>query len=77
MSTQTIGAIHTSKWSKIGFSLLHEIREVIPPTLFFFMGFNLVLFTKRLFLEQYLIEYAGFFVATTGALIRTSYLPLL
>jgi hypothetical protein len=42
---------------------------VIPPTLFFFMGFNLVLFTKRLFLEQYLIAYAGFFVATTGALI--------
>jgi hypothetical protein len=69
MSTQTIDAIHTSKWSKIGSSLLHEIREVIPPTLFFFVGFNLVLFTKRLFLEQYLIEYAGFFVATTGALI--------
>jgi len=77
MSTQTIDAIHMSKWSKIGSSLIHEIREVIPPTLFFFVGFNLVLFTKRLFLEQYLIEYAGFFVATTGALIRTSYLPLL
>jgi hypothetical protein len=48
---------------------MHEIREVIPPTLFFFLGFNLILFTKRLFLEQYLIEYAGFFIATTGALI--------
>src|SRR5438874_631880 len=69
MSTQTIDAIYTSKWSKIGSSLMHEIREVIPPTLFFFVGFNLVLFTKRLFLEQYLIEYAGFFVAMTGALI--------
>jgi hypothetical protein len=49
--------------------LLHEFRKVIPPTLFFFVGFNLILFTKRLFLEQYLIAYAGFFVATTGALI--------
>jgi hypothetical protein len=69
MSTQTVHAIHPSKWSKIGSLLVHEIREVIPPTLFFFVGFNLVLFTKRLLLEQYLIEYAGFFVATTGALI--------
>ena len=49
--------------------LLHEFREVIPPTLFFFVGFNLVLLTKRLFLQQYFIEYAGFFIATTGALI--------
>jgi hypothetical protein len=49
--------------------LLHEFREVIPPTVFFFVGFNLVLLTKRLFLEQYLIAYAGFVIATTGALI--------
>ncbi|MGE0418045.1 MAG: hypothetical protein AB7O80_14675 [Acetobacteraceae bacterium] len=47
----------------------HEIREVIPPTLFFFVGFNVVLLTKRLLLEQYLIAYAGFLVATTSALV--------
>jgi hypothetical protein len=43
--------------------------EVIPPTVFFFFGFNLILFTKRLMLSDYLIAYAGFLVATTGALI--------
>lgn len=57
------------RWSKLGRFFLHELREVIPPTLFFFIGFNLVLFTKRLFLADYLIEYTGFLVATTAALI--------
>jgi hypothetical protein len=52
------------------FSLLgRELWAVVPPTLFFFVGFNLILFTKRLFLGEYLIQYAGFFIATTGALI--------
>jgi hypothetical protein len=69
MATDTLEANNTSRWSRIGSVLLHEFREVIPPTLFFFVGFNLVLFTKWLFLEQYLIEYAGFFIATTDALI--------
>jgi hypothetical protein len=35
----------------------------------FFFGFNLVLFTKRLFLADYLIQYAGFLIATTTALV--------
>ena len=69
VATDTLEATDTSRWSRIGTVLLHEFRAVIPPTLFFFVGFNLVLFTKRLFLEQYLVEYAGFFIATTGALI--------
>jgi len=49
--------------------LLREFREIWPPTLFFFIGFNLILFTKRLILEQYVIQYYGFFLATTSALI--------
>jgi len=69
MATHTLDATHSSKWSRISSFVVHEIREVIPPTLFFFVGFNLILFTKRLFLQQYLIQYAGFFIATTGALI--------
>jgi hypothetical protein len=38
-------------------------------TSFFFIGFNRVLFTKRLILEDYLIQFAGFFIATTAALV--------
>jgi hypothetical protein len=55
--------------ARIGKVLLHEVRLVIPPTLFFFFGFNLILVTKRLFLADYLIAYTGFLIATTSALI--------
>src|SRR5215469_16542282 len=57
------------RWARVRTAIAHEIREVIPPTLFFFAGFNLILFTKRLMLSQYLIAYAGFMIATTSALI--------
>jgi hypothetical protein len=53
----------------VGAVIIREIKEVIPPTVFFFIGFNLILLTKRLMLAEYLIAYAGFLVATTGALI--------
>ncbi|HEX4570193.1 MAG TPA: hypothetical protein VH184_07195 [Dongiaceae bacterium] len=49
--------------------LLEEFRHILPPTIYFFLGFNLVLLTKRLMLEQYLIQFTGFFIATTSALI--------
>ena len=69
MATQTLDTATPSRRARIGSALLHELHEVIPPTVFFFVGFNLILFTKRLFLQQYLIEFTGFFIATTGALI--------
>jgi hypothetical protein len=54
---------------KAGGWLLHEIHEMRPPTLFFFIGFNLVLFTKRLFLNDPLFAPSGILLATTSALI--------
>jgi len=48
---------------------VHEFREVLPPTIFFCVGFNLILFTKRLTLADYLIQSTGFMIATTAALI--------
>jgi hypothetical protein len=66
------GIVHTAGSRYRGRFLLflrREFREILPPTLFFFVGFNLILFTKRLILEDYLIQYTGFFIATTAALI--------
>lgn len=60
---------HAGRWARLKSGLLHEVRAVVPPTVFFFLGFNLILFTKRLFLADYLIAYTGFLIATTGALI--------
>jgi hypothetical protein len=46
-----------------------ELLEVLPVTLFFCVAFNVITLTKRLILEQYGIEVAGFMAATVGALI--------
>jgi len=49
----TIQAIDSGKptWlPRVGHFLLHEFRQMLPPTIFFFIGFNLILFTKRLIL---------------------------
>src|SRR5215467_11580419 len=69
MVTHAIEAEKPRRLARIGHFLAHEFRQVIPPTLFFFVGFNLILFTKRLILAQYLIQFAGFFVATVAALV--------
>ncbi|MCX7310751.1 MAG: hypothetical protein NTV56_03295 [Alphaproteobacteria bacterium] len=42
---------------------------MLPPTVFFFIGFNLILWTKRLVLEEHGIEFSGFFAATAAALL--------
>src|SRR5690349_17623972 len=54
---------------RLGKRLLHEFRLVLPPTIFFLVGFHLILFTKRLILAHYMIEFTGFAVATVSALI--------
>jgi hypothetical protein len=48
---------------------LVQVRHALPPTIFFFVGFNLILWTKRLVLEEHGIEFTGFFTATVAALL--------
>jgi hypothetical protein len=56
--------------SKIWRILEHELLELAGPTLFFFVAFNIIAFTKKLFLEDYHISFSGFFVtASIGALL--------
>jgi hypothetical protein len=47
----------------------HEFKEMIPPTLFFAVGFNLVMLTTQLILDDYRLQFFNFMVATTGALL--------
>jgi hypothetical protein len=54
---------------RLGGGLLHEIREVLPPTIFFFVGFNFVVLTSNLLVAQYLIGLSNFMLATLGALV--------
>jgi hypothetical protein len=48
---------------------LVQMRHALPPTIFFFIGFNLILWTKRLILEEHGIDFSGFFTATVAALL--------
>jgi hypothetical protein len=54
---------------RIGVWFLHEFLEVLPPTIFFFLGFNLIVLTTNLLLAQYLVAFSSFMLATTAALI--------
>src|SRR3954464_9989144 len=48
---------------------LAQVKHVLPPTIFFFVGFNLILWTKRLILEEHGVEFGGFLTATFAALL--------
>ena len=46
-----------------------ELKELLPPTVFFAISFNLILLTTQLILADYLIHFLSFIVATTSALV--------
>ena len=54
---------------RIGARILHEVREALPPTIFFFVGFNFVVLTSNLLVAQYLIGLSNFMLATVAALV--------
>ena len=49
--------------------LIKELREVVPPTVFFAVGFNLIVLTTDLILADYLVSFASFVVATITPLV--------
>ena len=50
--------------------IVGEFKEMIPPTLFFAVGFNLIVLTTNLILQDYSrAHFSSFVLATTGALI--------
>ena len=48
---------------------LGQVRHTLPAVIFFFIGFNLILWTKSMVLSQYGIPFSGFLVATLSALL--------
>jgi hypothetical protein len=49
--------------------LLHEVLHAVPPTVFFFVGFNLIVLTTNLLVAQYLVAVSNFMLATVAALV--------
>ena len=54
---------------QIGTRLMHEVREALPPTIFFFLGFNIIVLTTNLLVAQYLVAVSNFMLATLAALV--------
>ncbi|MGH8064591.1 MAG: hypothetical protein ACRERE_05010 [Candidatus Entotheonellia bacterium] len=55
--------------SPVGETIRHEIRELIPAVIYFFVTFNIIGFTKALLLREYGITVSTFVGATLGALL--------
>jgi len=49
--------------------LKHELRLMVPPTIFFFIAFMLITVTQRLILREYHVPFTGFASAAIGALL--------
>ncbi len=65
---------HTAQTRKILESpipafIIKEIREALPAIVFFAVGFNLIVLTTQLILDDYEAQIAGFMVATMTALV--------
>ena len=56
-------------WRRAGAWYVAQMKHILPPTIFFFTGFNLILWTKRMILQEQGIEFSGFLVATMAALV--------
>jgi hypothetical protein len=54
---------------RAGAFFLHEFLEMLPPTIFFFVGFNLIVLTTNLILADYSVGFASFMLATAAALV--------
>ncbi len=54
---------------KVFIFLKHEFLEMLPPTIFFFVVFHIIAFTRALMAKQYGINISSSVTATIGALI--------
>ncbi len=48
---------------------LAQVKHLVPPTIFFLVGFNLILFTRWMTLQEHGIPFTNFFAATLAALL--------
>jgi hypothetical protein len=54
---------------RTGAFLLREFREILPPTIFFAIGFNLILLSTNLILADYGEQFSSYLLATAAALV--------
>ena len=55
--------------ARVGRFFVGVFEHLLPPTLYFFVAFNLIVFTTNLLVHDYWFRLSGFLLATTTALI--------
>ena len=68
-SAPTASETHAPFWRRAFAWWLGQVKNVLPPTVFFFFGFNLILFTRWMTLEEHGVPFNNFFAATLLALL--------
>ncbi len=56
-------------WRRVFDWWLEQFLHMLPAVIFFFAGFNLILWTKLLILQEHGIEFSGFVTATLAAVL--------
>ena len=54
---------------RLGGRLLRGLRSALPPTIFFFVGFNFIVLTTNLLVADYAVAVSNFMLATLAALV--------
>jgi hypothetical protein len=63
------GAAPAPIWLRAFRWWLAQVRHMLPAVIFFFVGFNLILFTRWMTLQEHGIPFTNFFAATLAALL--------
>jgi hypothetical protein len=56
-------ALVTGAAPRLARRLYHEVREALPPTIFFFVGFNFIVLTTNLLIARYAVAVGNFMLA--------------
>jgi hypothetical protein len=54
---------------RVGAWILRELRGALPPTIFFFVGFNFIVLTTNLLVADYTVAVSNFMLVTVAALV--------
>jgi hypothetical protein len=65
------GGVDTDSTSprRVAARILHELRGALPPTIFFFVGFNFIVLTTNLLVAAYAVAVSNFMLAAAAALV--------
>jgi hypothetical protein len=69
MTPSVLAVSEVPLWRRAFDWWLVQVKHVLPPTVFFFFGFNLILFTRWMTLQEHGIPFTNFFAATLLALL--------